>query len=180
MRLSSPETSTKSKPGGPANGSCFCRCRGSISAAAAASGGGYNQISDPMAVDVAAGSSDLPEIPDLDRPIQIGLDAVKRLVDADAAVIVDAREADEFAAGHLPGALSMPYDEVSAEPERMENLDAGGRPIVVYCGGGACELSLNLAHSLVGVGHGRVLVFMGGYPEWVNAGYPIELGLERE
>ena len=129
-----------------------------------------------MAVDVAAGSSDLPEIPDLDRPIQIGLDAVKRLVDADAAVIVDAREADEFAAGHLPGALSMPYDEVSAEPERMENLDAGGRPIVVYCGGGACELSLNMAWDLISAGQKRVVVFMGGFPEWAEAGYAVETG----
>ena len=113
--------------------------------ASAPSGGGYNQMSDPMGVDVAAGSSDLPQIPDLDRPIEIGLDAVKRLVDAGAAVLVDAREPDEFAAGHLPGSLNMPYDEVSAEPERLESLDTAGRPIVVYCGGGACELSLSLA-----------------------------------
>jgi len=138
--------------------------------------GGYNQINDPMAVGLAAGSTDLPEIPDLDRPIQIDLDAVKRLFDAQAALIVDSRETDEYAAGHIPGSLNMPYDEVSAAPERMEGLDAGGLPIVIYCGGGTCEVSLNLAWDLLAAGQKRVVVFMGGFPEWAEAGYPVETG----
>jgi rhodanese-related sulfurtransferase len=138
--------------------------------------GGYGQINDPMAVALGPESQDLPEIPDLDRPVQIGLEAVRRLFDADAAVIVDAREPDEYAAGHIPGSLSMPYDEVTAEPERLEALDAGGRAIVVYCGGGTCEVSLSLAFDLIAAGQSRVVVFMGGYPEWTEAGYPVESG----
>jgi rhodanese-related sulfurtransferase len=143
---------------------------------AAPSSGGYNQIDDPMAVDLAAASSDLPVIPDLDRPIQIGIDAVKSLIDADAAVVVDAREPDEYAEGHIPGALSMPFDEITAEPEHMESLETGGRPIIVYCGGGTCEVSLTLAWELMAAGQRRVVVFMGGYPEWAEAGHPIETG----
>jgi rhodanese-related sulfurtransferase len=138
--------------------------------------GGYGQSSDPMAVGTAGGAQGLPEIPDLDRPIEIQLAAIKQLFDAGAAVLVDAREPDEYAAGHIPGALSMPFDEVTAEPEKLENLETGGRPIVTYCGGGACELSLSLAWELIYAGQTKVTVYMGGFPEWVEAGYPVATG----
>ena len=137
----------------------------------AAPSSGYGEITDPMAV---GGGSDLPQIPDLERPIQIQLAAVKQLFDAGALLLIDAREPEEYAAGHIPGALSMPYDEVSSEPERLESLAAGGKAIAVYCGGGACELSLNLAWDLISAGQKKVVVYMGGYPEWVAAGYPVE------
>jgi len=143
--------------------------------AAPAVGDGYNQLSDPMAVGLGAQTA-LPEIPELGRPVEISLQAVKLFVDAAGAVIIDAREDYEYAEGHIPGAISMPYDEVSAEPERLANLDAGGRPIIVYCGGGACELSLTLAWDLISAGQGKVVVFMGGYPEWQEAGYPVADG----
>lgn len=134
---------------------------------------GYNEITDPMAV---GAGTEAAQIPDLDRPIQSELAGVKRLFDAGAIVFVDAREPDEYAEGHIPGAISMPYDEVSGEPERLENLQAEGKAIAVYCGGGACELSLNLAWDLIYAGQKKVLVYMGGFPEWVAAGYPVERG----
>ncbi len=134
---------------------------------------GYGGITDPMAV---GGASDLPQIPDLDRPIQIQLAGLKQLFDAGAVLLIDAREPEEYAEGHIRGALSMPYDEVSSEPERLENLAAGGKAIAVYCGGGACELSLTLAWDLIWAGQKKVVVYMGGYPEWVAAGNPIEQG----
>jgi rhodanese-related sulfurtransferase len=135
--------------------------------------GYYNQVNDPMAVVAAV---DLPEIPDLDRPVEIGLEMVKRFHDAGAALFVDAREPDEFAAGHIPGALNMPFDEITAEPERMESLDTAGRPIVVYCGGGTCEVSKGLAWELIAAGQRRVAVFAGGFTEWAEVGYPAEAG----
>ena len=135
--------------------------------------GYYTQLNDPMAVVAAV---DLPEIPDLNRPVEIGLEMVKRFHDAGAALFIDAREPDEFAAGHIPGALNMPFDEITAEPERMENLDAAGRPIVVYCGGGTCEVSKGLAWELIAAGQQRVVVFTGGFTEWAEVGYPVEAG----
>jgi rhodanese-related sulfurtransferase len=137
---------------------------------------GYSEPSDPMAVGLDETASDLPQIPELERPVQIGIEALKRLVDAGAVVVLDAREASEYSAGHIPGALSMPYDEVSGEPERLQSVGASGRPIVVYCGGGACELSLDLAWDLIASGAKRVAVYMGGFPEWEGAGYPVEPG----
>jgi rhodanese-related sulfurtransferase len=135
-------------------------------------------VNDPMAIPPGnpQGSAELPEIPDLDRPVKIQLGAVKQLVDADAAVLIDAREPDEYEAGHIPGAINMPYDEVSSEPERLENLDSGGKAIIIYCGGGKCELSLTLAWDLIYAGQTRVVVYEGGFPEWESAGHRVESG----
>jgi rhodanese-related sulfurtransferase len=136
--------------------------------------GGYDGLSDPMAV--GASETELPEIPDLDRPVQIRLTAARSLFDASAALFVDAREPGEYAAGRIPGAVNLPYEEISSEPERLAALDAGGRPIIVYCGGGACEISLDLAWEMIHAGKRRVAVYMGGFPEWAEAGYPVEPG----
>jgi rhodanese-related sulfurtransferase len=132
---------------------------------------------DPMAIPGPAAASDgVPEIPDLGRPIQVQLPAVKRFFDAGAVVFVDAREHDEYVSGHIAGAVHLPFEEAVTDPARLEALQTLGKPIVTYCGGGTCELSINLAHALVQAGHRKVLVFMGGYPEWANAGYPIDTG----
>jgi rhodanese-related sulfurtransferase len=148
-----------------------------VPAAAPAPSGesGYGQNNDPMAVGAGAGSG-LPEIPDLGRPVKIERDALKQLYDAHAVLLVDARDPDEYAQGHIPGAQSLPFDEVSSQPERLITLDSGGRPIVAYCGGGGCELSMTLAFDLIEAGHTRVAVYTGGFPQWEAAGYPVARG----
>lgn len=149
---------------------------GPLSQPPAADGNPYGGDSDdPMAIPPSAPGSGLPEIPELDRPVQIELPALKQLFDAGALVIVDARESGEYAAGHIPGAVNLPFDEAITDPTRLEALRAG-KPIVTYCGGGSCEQSLNLADELVQIGHRKVLVYMGGFPQWEAAGYPVQQG----
>lgn len=132
---------------------------------------------DPLAVPAtAAAAANLPPIPDVGRPVQIEIGALKQYWDAGAAVIADAREPYEFEESHIAGAISLPYDRAVSDPALVETLDTGGRPIIVYCGGGACELSIKLADELVYAGHPRVAVYMGGFPEWVEAGYPTGAG----
>ena len=98
---------------------------------------------DPMAV---AGDPmpdpGLPEIPAVGRPVQIELDAVRMFVDAGGAFLIDARDPYEYEEGHLPGSINLPYETRSAIPVLLENLETGGRPIITYCGGGDCEVSL--------------------------------------
>lgn len=129
---------------------------------------------DPLAAALGAGA---PEIPDLPRPIQVQLVTAKQLFDAQAALFVDARDPDEFEAGHVPGSVNLPFDVVVTDPARLEALPAAGRPIVVYCGGGSCETAINLAQELLNVGHRRVTFFLGGYPEWQGSGYPVSTGV---
>jgi rhodanese-related sulfurtransferase len=135
---------------------------------------------DPLAI--ATGSTGagegLPEIPDVGRPIEIKLSAAKKFFDAGAALFVDAREASDYAAGHVPGAVNLPFDESVTDPGRLEKLDGRGKPYIVYCGGGGCEVSIQMAGALIQVGHKKVLVFEGGYPEWETAKYPVASGAE--
>jgi rhodanese-related sulfurtransferase len=136
-------------------------------------------VTDPMAIGVAPQkAANVPEVPDLDRPMQIQLAAAKQFFDADAALFVDSREEDEYATGRIPGAISLTFDEATAAPELLAGLDPQGRPIITYCGGGACELSVSVAWEILFAGNTKVMVYMGGFPDWVEAGFPVESGGE--
>jgi len=124
-----------------------------------------------------APASPPPVIPDVAGPLTLELPALKQLYDANAALVVDAREPSQYAEGHIAGAISLPYNGALAEPERIAALEPARRPIVVYCSGGTCELAMDLAKFLVESGKRRVLVYEGGYPEWESAGYPVARGM---
>jgi rhodanese-related sulfurtransferase len=109
-------------------------------------------------------------------PLKLELATLKKLYAANAALVIDAREAPEYADGHISGALSLPYNDAMAEPERVKKLDPAGRPIVIYCSGGDCELSMDLAKVLIEAGKRKVLVYEGGFPEWQGAGMPVAKG----
>lgn len=132
--------------------------------------------SPPPPADAPAKS--LPVVPDLDRPVRLELASLKTLYDAGAVLVVDARDASEYADGHIAGALSLPFNDASGDPSRIEHLGEAGRPIAVYCSGGACELSMDLAKLMIEHGRKKVLVYEGGYPEWQAAGYPVARGAE--
>lgn len=120
---------------------------------------------------------ELPVIPDLGRPLRVELSTVSLFQAAAAALILDAREPGEYAEGHIAGAVNLAYDDAMREPARVAALDVRGRPVIVYCNGGSCESSRDLAELMVR-DHGlrRVLVYEGGFPEWSAAGKPVERG----
>jgi rhodanese-related sulfurtransferase len=121
-------------------------------------------------------SAPVPEIPDTREPLEAGYATVKALHVANAALFVDARSSEEYAAGHIPGAVNLPFDDVFGKPELAKSIDPKGRPIVTYCGGGDCELSKSLAFALIEAGQRKVLVFVAGLPGWKDAGNPVATG----
>ena len=134
----------------------------------------------PVAVP-AATKVDLPVVPDLDQPIEVKLAFAKRFFDAGpgAAIFVDAREASEYAEGHIAGALSVPFDDAVRNPALIEPFKKAGKPLVLYCSGGDCELSKDLAKNMLAEGIRKVLVFTDGMPAWKAAGYPMEAGAAK-
>lgn len=85
--------------------------------------------------------------------------------------VLDVRPADEFALGHLPGAVNIPLDELTA---RLADIDPA-REIVAYCRGPYCVL----AHEAVALLRARGLKgrrLEDGFPEWRAAGLPVEVG----
>lgn len=92
--------------------------------------------------------------------------------------LVDVREADEFEAGHLPGARHYPrgFLEVKADlehPKRDAWLSADrDRPMVLYCGGG--HRSALAAQALQQMGFTRLVSMAEGWRGWTERGYPVE------
>ena len=86
---------------------------------------------------------------------------------------IDARPAEEFAEGHIKGAVNIPFYG-SENYENILNKISKTDYIVTYCNGDDCDLSILLGDELFKKGYKRVYVFFGGWNEWLKKGYPIE------
>lgn len=95
-------------------------------------------------------------------------DLVSRLRDG-LVTVLDVRPGDEFAAGHLPGALNIQLAELE---QRLGELPAD-REVIAYCRGPYCVLSFEAAALLRARGY-SVRRLEDGYPEWKAAGLPVE------
>ncbi|PLX86799.1 MAG: rhodanese-like domain-containing protein [Desulfuromonas sp.] len=112
----------------------------------------------------------------IDRlPVPVLLEDVRKLA-AEGGVLVDARDWEPFAEGHLPGAVSLPLADVDNLLSRFRQAVQLDRPLVIYCNGYGCPDSYDLALRLIKAGYLDVRVFEGGYPEWRDAGLPVERG----
>jgi ArsR family transcriptional regulator len=94
-------------------------------------------------------------------------DLVSRLEEGSVTVL-DVRPEDEFAIGHLPGALNIP---LSALERRLGELPPD-REVIAYCRGPYCVLSFEAAAALRAHGY-LVRRLEDGYPEWKAAGLPV-------
>ena len=90
---------------------------------------------------------------------------------AGVVTVLDVRPADEFALGHLPGAVNIPLRELEA---RLAQLDRG-QEIVAYCRGPYCVLSYEAVATLRARGF-KVRRLEDGLPEWRAAGLPVVTG----
>ena len=87
---------------------------------------------------------------------------------AGLVTLIDVRPVEEFAAGHIPGALNVPLAEL---PRRLDALPTD-RTIVAYCRGPYCVYAFEAVAALRARGfEARRLV--DGYPEWWAAGRPV-------
>jgi ArsR family transcriptional regulator len=94
---------------------------------------------------------------------------ISRLRDGPVTVL-DVRPEDEFALGHLPGALNIPLSKLE---HRLGELPAD-REIIAYCRGPYCVLSFEAVAALRPRGY-LVRRLQDGYPEWKAAGLPIQV-----
>ncbi len=88
-----------------------------------------------------------------------------------ADLLIDVREADEFAAGHIPGAVHMSRGMLEFKLSMNPALAARDLNVVVYCKtSGRAALS---CASLQEMGYLNVQSIAGGYDAWVAAGKPV-------
>ena len=86
-------------------------------------------------------------------------------------IILDARDAREYAAGHVPGAISLPWNEFDRMYLRVEPLlDNPSQAVLVYCAHAQCDDGLMLAKELRRRGAQKVSLMQGGFEAWRKAG----------
>ena len=89
-------------------------------------------------------------------------------------LVLDVRPRDEYRAGHISGAVSVPVDELE---HRMAELPAD-KEIVAYCRGPYCVMAFKAVETLRA--HGRqARRLVEGFPEWRAAGLPVEHSSSR-
>jgi rhodanese-related sulfurtransferase/DNA-binding transcriptional ArsR family regulator len=87
-------------------------------------------------------------------------------------VVVDTRPAREYQAGHIPGALSIPVEELQ---KRLRKLPKN-KDYIAYCRGPYCVYADRAVEILRAAGR-RAGRLAEGFPEWKAAGFPIAIGM---
>jgi rhodanese-related sulfurtransferase/DNA-binding transcriptional ArsR family regulator len=100
----------------------------------------------------------------------VSRDELARRLKDGLVTVLDVRPEDEFAAGHLPHAINIPFRELA---RRLRELPKR-REVVAYCRGPYCVLAFE-AVALLRKHAFRVRRLEDGYPEWRAAGLPIAL-----
>jgi rhodanese-related sulfurtransferase/DNA-binding transcriptional ArsR family regulator len=83
--------------------------------------------------------------------------------------VLDVRPAEEFAAGHLPGAINVPLDKLESYLSKLPKR----KEIVAYCRGPYCLMSFEAVEKLRQRGW-QARRLQDGFPEWRAAGLPVE------
>lgn len=87
--------------------------------------------------------------------------------------VIDVRPPEEYAAGHLPGAVNIPLADLE---QHLANLP-DDTEVVAYCRGPHCVLAYDAVAQLRKKGY-RARRLQDGFPEWKEAGLPVETGAD--
>ena len=101
-------------------------------------------------------------------------DLLRRAADGDVTVL-DVRPPEEYAAGHVPGALNIPVKGLIAHLATLPP----NQEVVAYCRGPYCVLAFEAVAQLRAHGF-RARRLEEGFPEWKTAGLPVEEGAAEE
>lgn len=135
----------------------------------------------PSAPKIAPSPAEAPAgvAPHPDKPfVEITSDQAKALFDR-GAIFFDARRSAAYRDAHVRGSRSISVWESDADAKVKAFYDEGhdaNAPIVVYCTGGDCEDSHELARKLWGVTFDNVCVYRDGFPDWEKRGRPVSRG----
>lgn len=144
----------------------------------------YYRVADPSVLALSAAIRTVAERQDaeLDRivrdhfgdrsePEPVEMEELLRRARAGDVIVLDARPATEYAAGHIPGALSIPVDDLK---QRLKQLPKS-KPYVAYCRGPYCVYADQAVDQLRASGR-RAKRLAIGLPEWKLAGLPVQVG----
>lgn len=106
--------------------------------------------------------------PDTTNPPEIDVAGTAEARTAGAAQILDVREPEEWADGHIPGSIHIPLGELATRASALEP----DQPVIAVCRSGG--RSLTAAEILLAAGFSDAKSMAGGMLEWAKAGHPVE------
>ncbi|MFC7408106.1 rhodanese-like domain-containing protein [Hydrogenophaga atypica] len=105
------------------------------------------------------------------RVIEVPLEQAEQAI-READVLIDVREADEYAAGHLPGAVHISRGLLEFKLSGTPALAARDQKVVLYCKtSGRAALA---ACAMADMGYLNVVSLAGGFDAWLAAGKPVQ------
>ena len=110
------------------------------------------------------------------KPLAIKIDKAYQLY-KQGVKFIDARMPEEYAEGHIKGAINIPFDGDESY-RNILNSFSKDEILVTYCSGTECDLSILLGDELFEKDFKKVYIFFGGWNDWVERGYPISKGNE--
>ena len=99
----------------------------------------------------------------------IGFKELKARLKDESVILVDVRPAEEYAAGHIAGAISIPHDQID---DRLREIPRN-KEIVAYCRGPYCVFADEAVAALVRTRR-KARRLTAGFPEGKSAGLPVE------
>jgi rhodanese-related sulfurtransferase/predicted transcriptional regulator len=144
----------------------------------------FYRLSDPAVFDLSKAIRTVAEhqLADLERLVRehfgnradaepVEIDELLKRLRSRNVVVLDTRPPNEYAAGHIAGALSVPVDGLQKQLRRLPKE----REYVAYCRGPYCVYADRAVEILTSHGR-RARRLREGFPEWRAAGLPIETG----
>ena len=93
-----------------------------------------------------------------------------QLINRSDALVLDVREAGEFAQGHVLGSKNLPLGELERRAPELDRHKA--KPVILLCATG--QRSGRAQAALKARGFGAVYNLSGGFGAWLQAGLPVE------
>jgi rhodanese-related sulfurtransferase len=130
----------------------------------------------PMKLPIFQGEVKRPGVPEFiwKQTKYVGPKEAFAQVTGGRAVLVDARDAEDYAKRRARSAISLPYHGYEASVEEFERVVDKGRPVYIYCYGSECGLSIRVAKRLILRGYKEVRVVRQGLEAWEKAGLPVD------
>jgi rhodanese-related sulfurtransferase len=136
---------------------------------------GINVLDNPWSRKAAAGS------PGAEDPITfVGFERVCQFIENGEGIILDARNPEDYAEGHIPGAHLLFFYNMNEYYPGLEEKLRSAPAFLTYCSDVTCEDSEFLANELLNLNHVPVYVYKGGIADWMNNQMPVVSGMEEQ
>jgi len=135
---------------------------------------GINILDNPWSRKVVASSNHEKD------PISfIGFERACQFIDNQEGIILDARNPQEYAEGHIPGALLLCFYTMKEVYPKLEAQLHAAPALLTYCSDCNCDDSEFLANELLSLGHMPIMVYKGGIEDWKARQMPIARGIKE-